>query len=164
MLDANAAPQPIPVQLDASRRKPKDYSPKAETLALLKASGNSINGLGETAQRRPSPFFWHPPTMHPFEDLQIAARAKMSQCPGYDAAFSKARNHPDLIPIAATRREATAEEFTSLVSEFALSHEADDIGITPTWMLLILLKANRGSEQYQATNSSIACWYPRCES
>ena len=26
------------------------------------------------------------------------------------------------------------------------------------------LKANRGSEPYQATNSSIACWYPRLES
>src|ERR1700722_16107453 len=28
----------------------------------------------------------------------------------------------------------------------------------------VLLKARRGSEQYQATNSSIACWYPRLES
>src|SRR3984957_13932573 len=28
----------------------------------------------------------------------------------------------------------------------------------------VLLKASRGSEQYQATNSSIACWYPRLES
>jgi len=26
------------------------------------------------------------------------------------------------------------------------------------------VKASRGSEQYQATNSSIACWYPRRES
>jgi hypothetical protein len=28
----------------------------------------------------------------------------------------------------------------------------------------VLLKASRGSEQYQATNSSMACWYPRLES
>lgn len=131
MLNAKEASEPIPVRLDASRRKLKEYSPKPETLALLKASGNPINGLGEKDERRPSPFFWHPPTMHPFADLQIAARARMSQCPGYDAAFSKARNHPELVPIAAARREATAEEFTSLVREFALSHEADDIGITP---------------------------------
>jgi hypothetical protein len=39
-----------------------------------------------------------------------------------------------------------------------------------TWRLIlyrrttVLLNASRGSEQYQATNSSIACWYPRLES
>jgi hypothetical protein len=55
------------------------FSAKAETLALLKVSGNPINGLGETAQRRPSPFFWHPPTMHPFADLQVAARSRMRE-------------------------------------------------------------------------------------
>jgi Pyruvate/2-oxoacid:ferredoxin oxidoreductase delta subunit len=107
------------------------FTAKAETLALLKTSGNPINGLGETAQRRPSPFFWHPPTMHPFEDLQVAARSRMSQIPGYDAAFAPARNHPPLVPVAATRTEASAEELTRAVCEFALSHEADDIGITP---------------------------------
>jgi len=114
-------------------RPPKrgTYAPQAETLSLLKVSGNPINGLGEAMPRRPSPFFWHPPTMHPYEALQVAARTKMSQCPGYDSAFSKARNHPPLVPVATTRLEGSAEEFTALVSEFALSHEADDIGITP---------------------------------
>ena len=131
MSTANATPQAIAVQPDPSLRKPKHYSPKAETLALLNASGNPINGLGETAQRRPSPFFWHPPTMHPFGDLQIAARARMSQCPGYDAAFAKAHKHPELVPVATTRREASAEEFSSAVNEFALSHEADAVGIAP---------------------------------
>jgi epoxyqueuosine reductase len=137
MSTANATPQAIAVEPDPGRPNLKNYRPKAETLALLKASGNPINGLGETEERRPSPFFWHPPTMHPFEDLQVAARAKMSTCPGYEAAFSKARNHPALVPIAATRREASAEEFTAQVSEFALSHEADDIGITPMSQLYV---------------------------
>jgi epoxyqueuosine reductase len=131
MSTANATPHGSAAQSDSNARKPKHYSPRAETVALLKASGNPINGLGETAQRRPSPFFWHPPTMHPYGDLQVAARAQMSQCPGYEAAFSKARNHPALVPLATTRREATADEFTAAVKEFALSHEADDIGITP---------------------------------
>ena len=31
-------------------------------------------------------------------------------------------------------------------------------------LIAIVVKASRGSEQYQATNSSIACWYPRLES
>jgi Pyruvate/2-oxoacid:ferredoxin oxidoreductase delta subunit len=121
----------MPEQATEERTKRRKIQPRPETLALLKTSGNPINGLGETEERRPSPFFWHPPTMHPFEDLQVAARAQMSRCPGYDAAFSKARNHPPLVPIAATRREVSAEEFTAQVSEFALSHEADDVGITP---------------------------------
>jgi len=107
------------------------FSAKAETLALLKVSGNPINGLGETAQRRPSPFFWHPPTMHPFGDLQVAARSRMRECPGFDAAFEKARNHPELVPVATTRAEASAEEFAAAVNEFALTHEADEVGITP---------------------------------
>jgi Pyruvate/2-oxoacid:ferredoxin oxidoreductase delta subunit len=131
MSTLNATPQGIATRPDPSDRKPKHYSPKAETLALLKASGNPINGLGETTQRRPSPFFWHPPTLHPFADLQVAARATMSKCPGYDAAFTPARNHPELVPVAAKRVEASPEEFTRSISEFALLHEADDIGITP---------------------------------
>ena len=113
------------------RSKSKTYTPTPDTLALLKVSGNPINGLGETETRRPSPFFWHPPTLHPFGDLQVAARSRMSQCPGYDTAFAKARNHPELVPIAKVRKEGTAEEFTAAVNDFALSHEADDIGITP---------------------------------
>lgn len=131
MSETQTVEQVVPVQPAPSRSRPKHFSPKAETLALLKASGNPINGLGETAQRRPSPFFWHPPTMHPFEDLQVAARSQMSKCPGYEAAFSKARNHPELLPVAKERVDASPDEFTSAVSEFALSHEADDIGITP---------------------------------
>jgi|HubBroStandDraft_1064217.scaffolds.fasta_scaffold59973_1 epoxyqueuosine reductase len=112
------------------RTKRDRFVPKPETLALLKVSGNPINGLGETEVRRPSPFFWHPPNLHPFGELQIAARARMSRCPGYDKAFIPARNHPELIPVAPTRTEGSAEEFTAVVREFALTHEADDIGIT----------------------------------
>jgi epoxyqueuosine reductase len=137
MSTVNVATQAIPVQPDPSRPKLKHYSPKAETLALLKASGNPINGLGETAPRRPSPFFWHPPTMHPFGDLQIAARATMSKCPGYEKAFSKARNHPELVPIATKRWDASAEDYTAAVHEFALSHEADAVGITSMSQLYI---------------------------
>jgi epoxyqueuosine reductase len=111
--------------------KRKKFQPKAETVALLRASGNSINGLGETEGRRPSPFFWHPPQMHPFGDLQIAARTRMSECPGYDQAFAPARNHPLLVPVAEKRREGAPEEFSADVKAFALAHEADDVGITP---------------------------------
>jgi epoxyqueuosine reductase len=117
--------QPIP-----ERRKRERYVPKAETLALLKVSGNPINGLGETTPRRPSPFFWHPPDLHPYAELQVAARQTMSKCPGYESAFASARAHPELIPIAEVRKEATPEQFAAEVTAFALAHEADDVGIT----------------------------------
>jgi len=49
-----------PVEGNPRRPKRNSYKPRPETLALLKVSGNPINGLGETEPRRASPFFWHP--------------------------------------------------------------------------------------------------------
>jgi epoxyqueuosine reductase len=114
-------------------RRPKrnQYRPKPETLAVLRVSGNPINGLGETAQRRPSPFFWHPPDQHPYGELQVIARQNSRKCPGSAPAFLAAYNHPDLIPVAETRNDASAEQLTAAATSFALSHEADAIGIAP---------------------------------
>jgi epoxyqueuosine reductase len=109
----------------------REYRPKAETLALLKVSGNPINGLGETTPRRPSPFFWHPPDRHPYGELQAAARQSSRKCPGAAPAFLAAYNHPELIPVSEARAEASAEDFSSEVTAFALSHEADGLGIAP---------------------------------
>jgi epoxyqueuosine reductase len=109
----------------------RPYRPKAETLALLKVSGNPINGLGETTPRRPSPFFWHPPDRQPYGELQNAARQSSRKCPGAAPAFLAAYNHPELIPVSGARADASAAEFSSEVTAFALSHEADDIGIAP---------------------------------
>jgi epoxyqueuosine reductase len=47
----------VPDEPNPRRPKREQYCPETETLALLKVSGNPINGLGETTQRRPSPFF-----------------------------------------------------------------------------------------------------------
>jgi epoxyqueuosine reductase len=118
-------------QSNSERPKRERWQAQPETLAALKVSGNPINGLGETTQRRPSPFFWHPPDMHPYAELQIVARQNMSKCPGYESAFAPARNHPELIPIADVRREGTPEQLTAAARDFALSHEADDFGATP---------------------------------
>jgi len=107
------------------------YRPKAETLALLKVSGNPINGLGETTPRRPSPFFWHPPDQHPYGELQAAARQSSRKCPGAAEAFLAAYNHPELIPVAQERKDASAEQWSREATAFALAHEADAIGIAP---------------------------------
>ncbi len=111
--------------------KKERYTPKPETLALLKVSGNAINGLGEAAPRKASPFFWHPSDQHPFGELQNAARQSSRKCPGAAQAFQAAYNHPDLIPVAETRREASAQQFADDVTAFALNNEADAIGIAP---------------------------------
>jgi len=128
------ATPPVAMQTAAhgvNPRRPKrgSYKPRPETLELLKVSGNPINGLGETTPRRPSPFFWHPPTMHPWGDLQVVARTSSRSCPGSVEAFAAAYMYPELTPVAEERREATAEEFSAGVREFALGHEADAVGI-----------------------------------
>jgi len=117
--------------LNPRRLKRGSYRPKDETLALLKVSGNPINGLGETTPRRPSPFFWHPPDQHPYGELQIAARQNMSKCPGYAAAFAAARSYPELIPVTEARNEAPAEQLAAEATAFALAHGADGVGMVP---------------------------------
>jgi len=107
------------------------YTPRPETLRLLRVSGNAINGLGESAPRRAAPFFWHPPELHPFGELQALARQNSRKCPGAGPAFQAAYNHPALVPVAAERREGSAEQFAGEVKEFALAHEADAAGIAP---------------------------------
>jgi hypothetical protein len=118
------------VNNQANPRRPKrgSYRPKPETLALLTASGNPINGLGETTPRRPSPFFWHPPDQHPWGALQVVARANSRKCPGSAEAFQAAYTYPELIPIADTRNEAAAEQLTAELTMFALAHEAAGFG------------------------------------
>jgi epoxyqueuosine reductase len=114
-------------------RRPRrgSYEPRPETLALLKVSGNPINGLGETALRRPSPFFWHPPDKHPYGELQTVARTSSRKCPGSAQAFVAAYTHPELTPVAAVRRQASPEEFAAEATDFALAHEAGGVGIAP---------------------------------
>jgi epoxyqueuosine reductase len=119
----------MPDQPNPRRPKRDSYRPKKETLALLKVSGNPINGLGESTPRRPSPFFWHPPDQHPYGELQNVARQSSRRCPGSAPAFLAAYTHPELMPVAEVRKQAPAEQFAAQVTEFALSHEADAMGI-----------------------------------
>ena len=117
----------------ANPRRPRrgSYKPRPETLALLKVSGNPITGLGETEPRRSSPFFWHPPDQHPYGDLQGVARTSSRKCPGSAEVFISAYTHPELIPIAADRRNVSPEQFAAEATDFALAHEAGGVGIAP---------------------------------
>jgi epoxyqueuosine reductase QueG len=120
-------------------RRPKrgTWTPQPETAALLRVSGNPINGVGENFPRRPSPFFWHPPDQHPFGDLQLIARQNSRKCPGSTEAFQAAYAYPELIEPSTERNEAPIEALTTSVRDFALAHEADEVGIAlmePNWV------------------------------
>jgi len=106
------------------------YHPRPETLAKLRVSGNTINGVGETAVRRPSPFFWHTPDKHPWGELQVVARESSRRCPGAQESFQRAYEYPELIPVAEHANPAPAHALTEAVRSFALAHEADAVGIT----------------------------------
>jgi epoxyqueuosine reductase len=133
MSDGQATVQDEAKPASGNPRRPRrgSYKPMPETLALLKVSGNPINGLGETALRRPSPFFWHPPDKHPYGELQTVARTSSRKCPGSAQAFVAAYTHPELTAVAAVRRQASPEEFAAEATEFALAHEAGGVGIAP---------------------------------
>src|ERR1700744_6260388 len=121
----------MPDPANPRRPRRRSYTPKPETLALLKVSGNPINGLGEAVPRRPSPFFWHPPEQHPFGELQIVARQSSRKCPGAGPAFQAAYSYPELISVAAVRNEVPAGQLAAEATAFALSHESDAVGIAP---------------------------------
>ena len=85
------------------------YRPSDAYLAIKPAvSGNDINGLGETAMRRASPTFWHPPDLHPFGAVREMASESVRVDPAVRAVFAEAHAHPPLAPIASPRVETVA--------------------------------------------------------
>lgn len=129
--DCCAFSQRLVMSDPSNPRRPKrnSYRPRPETLALLKSSGNSINGLGEAAPRRPSPFFWHPADQHPFGELQMVARQSSRKCPGSASAFHAAYDYPELLPVAELQNESPAEQLAAAATSFAVSHKADAVGV-----------------------------------
>lgn len=119
------------------RHRRRTWKAKPETIELLRVSGNSINGMGETTPRRAFPFFWHPPDQHPWGDVQLLARMNSRKCPRSTEAFQGAYTYPEPIAVAERRRDTNADELTKDLREFALAHEADDVGIAaiePTYV------------------------------
>lgn len=113
-------------------RRPQrgSWKPQPETVAMLRRSGDQINGLGESTPRQASPFFWHPPEQHPWGDLQQLARKNSRKCPGCNEAFQGAYAYPELLPVDEVRNESSPEQLSASARLFALSHEADEMGIT----------------------------------
>ncbi len=96
-------------------------------------SGNAINGVGEAAVRRPSPVYWHPPESIPHGKLQLW----FYQHTPPDPALLEARRdrqaavEAPLDPLAETKVERSAAEWSAEVKRVALECGADDVGIAP---------------------------------
>ncbi len=115
-----------------ARKKEVTYRPGPEFLAAWPegASGNVLNGQGETTYRRASPMFWHPADKHPFGAVQQIAAACSRRTEDARNNFLLANTYPPLEDPAPSPQVRTAEEWTAMVREFSLSNEADLFGAT----------------------------------
>jgi epoxyqueuosine reductase len=132
------------------RKKPVWEAPRKALEHMPEISGNEVNGLGEPAFRRPSPFFWHEPQYHAFGDMQRytigvmygledGADIRKAFCinenfrPGSPAGHSSSEQFihrgPDPIAVAAERVAGSAADWSRKVKDFALAHHADVAGI-----------------------------------
>jgi epoxyqueuosine reductase len=116
-----------------ARREPRTYLASAKVREAWPdpaISGNAINGLGERAPRRASPFFWHPADQHPFGTLQAVASNGCRVNQAATDAFMAANAYPDLEPVNPDRVERTPEAWATLARDFAFKNEADLFGAT----------------------------------
>ena len=112
----------------ASQRPPQTYD---DFLPFFpETSGNDVNGHGEPEVRRPSPFFWHPGDKHDFGELQTEVIGIQRRSPAIVEHYSHtAPRGPKLIEKADEKVEKSYAEWTATIKEYALSHEADLVGI-----------------------------------
>ncbi|MEM7347319.1 MAG: 4Fe-4S dicluster domain-containing protein [Chloroflexota bacterium] len=117
------------------------FQPLPEQQALFPdVSGNTLNGLNETSPRQPTPIYWHHPKKIPHGKLQLWMLERTKQfVPEVDHLNDQlgGRGSTERTPIAPNQADHTPAEWCEQVKAFALSHEADLVGITPldpTWV------------------------------
>jgi epoxyqueuosine reductase len=115
-------------------RRKGSYTPDPGFTRLFPPiSGNAVNGLGEHAQRRPSPFFWHPVDRQAFGALQEAVIANHRRSPEIAREYSPtAPRGPKPIAKAAEKIERAPGDWSDAIKAFVLAHEGDLVGMTPT--------------------------------
>ncbi|HJO72197.1 MAG TPA: 4Fe-4S dicluster domain-containing protein [Rhodospirillales bacterium] len=113
------------------RRGPRAFASKPEVLAMLPdVKGNHMNGLGEEAERRPTPIMWHEPDILPHGDLQEWFINSASS-PGALKWHKINREYTgrELSPLGPRRPDWSAGEWTAKVKEASLAREADLVAI-----------------------------------
>jgi len=115
------------------KKRAADYKPMSLFLDAMPAvSGNSVNGLGETEYRAPSPFFWHPPARQTHGELQEVVVNYHRRSAEMRAVFTPAADRgPDPVEISEVVVNKSAEQLTEMIKTFVLDNEGDLIGITP---------------------------------
>ncbi|MAU41262.1 MAG: hypothetical protein CMF31_06545 [Kordiimonas sp.] len=121
-------------------RKIETWEPEEEFWKVMPEgiSGNDVNGLGEEEMRRPSPFFWHTPDLHPFGVLQGYVfqnffgpedSGPIMKAFRYEPGKPEPDTNPPPVDVATEKVDKTAAEFTAAVKEFALNNDADIVGV-----------------------------------
>lgn len=118
---------------------PPVFRSRPEVLALQpEVSGNAINGLGESAARRPTPIMWHPPEMLAHGALQQWFRARGTAAGAREERERYMAYMAQPLPeVAAEKPGWTAAEWSARIKRAALEREADLVGITrvrPEWI------------------------------
>lgn len=116
------------------------FEPCDEQKALWPdVSGNTINGLGETEVRPPSPVYWHPPEMTPHGPLQVWMMEQGKKEPALhtqrEARAKIIAHQPAAIAPQQVQREPA--ESSRMVAERARALGADLVGIVradPLWV------------------------------
>lgn len=109
--------------------RPAWRAPDRQLSLMPDASGNAINGLGETVRRKPSPVYWHDEIPH--KALQDYYMRQFDDEPALkDFHLKHGGRGPRTPPPAPTTPSRDAPgRWTRRVKEHALAHEADLVGV-----------------------------------
>lgn len=109
-----------------------DFTPDPDQMALWPPiSGNQINRLGDDDLTRPAPVYWHDPALIAHGPLQkwFYQHNQDDEVDRQRAKREEILNTP-LPPLADSRTERSAEEWSRLIKAAAIEAGADDVGIT----------------------------------
>lgn len=119
----------------------RPFTPDPDQSALWpELSGNTVNGLDETAPRQPSIVYWAPdPTEIPHGPLQFYFYGQSAKEPAFDvkrAARTEIIDAP-LAPLAASPTLQSPEEWTEALQQFIEYGDCELVGVAepdPTWV------------------------------
>ncbi len=117
----------------------RPYTPKPEQVALMpEVSGNTVNGLGETAFRRPRHVYWHDPeSLHHGEMQKWFYTQNMGHEGIRKARADREKIHAiEIPPVSSEPLQQSAEDWTSDLKAHAATLDFELFGITafnPAW-------------------------------
>ncbi len=117
-----------------NRPESRFVPPQEQTDLWPEISGNTINGLGETASRRPTPIMWHDPTIIAHGPVQEYVWAQGAKNP---ALLAKRAERTALIdgfepaPIAPEKTTDSEQDNHHAIRQIALASGAQLVGCIP---------------------------------